>query len=160
MNREWSDTFGKMLHYDDRWILQFSNSLQNDLSQEEKKEGWKIHKRSAYGNFRCGACSRGWPSAQVTVLFHYRLCTEMGQGTVIMQTFGQACRRCNKGFEQPAFSTEEVKKVLLKLTDKIKKNCYGEEGFDNACFSLKLPTKPHERSLCEACRKGICSLED
>ncbi|KAJ8334345.1 hypothetical protein SKAU_G00399840 [Synaphobranchus kaupii] len=162
----WSDTFDEMLEeeldYNDSWAFQFNYSLQENLSKEERKRGWKIYCHSAYGRFRCGTCSKTWPSARVIVLFHYRLRSGTARGTVIMRPFGQACRRCNGDFELPGFSTEEVERVLLKLIGKIKKNCYGEEEEDDgdSSSSEKVWTKPHESSLCEACSQGICCVED
>ncbi|XP_061112356.1 receptor-transporting protein 4-like isoform X1 [Conger conger] len=162
----WSDTFNRMLHeeldYNDTWGFKFNYSLQNNLSNEERRRGWKIYCNYAYGKFRCGTCSKTWPSARITLLFHYRLRSGAARGTVIMRPFGQACRRCNGAFLLPGFSTAEVEKVLLKLIGKIKKNCYGEEEEDNSycCSSEKVWTKPHESSLCEACRQGICCEED
>ncbi|KAJ8334344.1 hypothetical protein SKAU_G00399830 [Synaphobranchus kaupii] len=162
----WSDTFNKTLEeeldYNNSWVFQFNNSLQDNLSTEERRMGWKICRHSAYGRFRCGRCSRSWPSAQVTVLFHYRLCSGTAQGTVTMRPFGQACRRCTGEFQLPAFSKEEVQKALRKLVSKIKKNCYGEniDGHSSNPSSEKVFTKPHESSLCEACSQGICCVED
>ncbi|KAJ8334341.1 hypothetical protein SKAU_G00399800 [Synaphobranchus kaupii] len=162
----WSDTFDEMLEeeldYNDSWGFHFNYSLQENLSKEERKRGCKIYCHSAYGRFRCGTCSKTWPSFRVIVLFRYRLRSGTARGTVIMRPFGQACRRCNGDFELPGFSTEEVERVLLKLIGKIKKNCYGEEEEDdgNSSSSEKVWTKPHERSLCEACSQGICCVED
>ncbi|XP_035285183.1 receptor-transporting protein 3-like [Anguilla anguilla] len=162
----WRDTFDEMLEeeleYSDRWFFQFNYRLQENLSEEERRRGWKIYCHCAYGKFRCGTCSKDWPSARVTLLFHYRLRSEAARGTVIMRPFGQACRGCSGNFELPGFSMEEVEKVLLKLIGKIKKNCYGEEEEDNSdsCSPEKVRTKPHESSLCEACSQGICCVED
>ncbi|KAG5842522.1 hypothetical protein ANANG_G00178520 [Anguilla anguilla] len=137
----WRDTFDEMLEeeleYNDSWIVQFNYSLQENLSKEERRRGWKIYCHRAYGN-------------------------EAARGTVIMRPFRQACRGCSGNFELPGFSMEEVEKVLLKLIGKIKKNCYGEEEEDNSdsCSPEKVRTKPHESSLCEACSQGICCVED
>ncbi|XP_061110945.1 receptor-transporting protein 4-like isoform X2 [Conger conger] len=162
----WSDTFDRMLDeeldYNDTWGFKFNYSLQNKLSNEERRRGWKIYCHYACGKFRCGTCPQTWPSARITLLFHYRLRSGTARGTVIMRPFGQKCRRCNGDFERPGFSTAEVEKVLLKLIGKIKQKCYGEEEEDgsDSCSSEKVWTKPHESLLCEACHQGICCEED
>lgn len=82
-----------------------------------------------------------------------------------MRAFGQACRRCQEDeFELPGFSKKEVEEALLRLFHKIRKNCYGDEDDDDdggsSVNSSKVWTKPHEASLCEACKMGICSQDD
>ncbi|KAJ8273242.1 hypothetical protein GJAV_G00099320 [Gymnothorax javanicus] len=162
----WIDTFHEIieeeLEYDDWWSFHFAYRQQNDLSERERRMGWKIYCPSARGNFRCGACSKTWPSARISLLFRYRLLSEEARGTVLMRPFGQECRRCVGAFERPGFSREEIKKVLLNLIGKIKKNCYGEheEGSRDFLSSEKVRTKPHESSLCEACHQGMCCAED
>ncbi|XP_064204159.1 receptor-transporting protein 4-like [Anguilla rostrata] len=161
----WSKTFDQMLKEklgnDDSWEFRSNNSLEENLSDDEKSLGWKISScRSAHGTFRCGTCRRSWPSARVTLLFHYRLRSEAARGTVIMRPFGQACRGCSGKFLLPGFSRLQVKMVLLKLIRKIKKNCYGEEqeNNNNSFPSENVRTKPHESSLCEACSQGMCRV--
>ncbi|KAM3858476.1 receptor-transporting protein 3-like [Diretmus argenteus] len=164
----WLDTFEEMLDddqeldYGDVWNLNFNYSQTDEVTKEERKRGWKVYSHCAYGKFRCGSCSRTWPSARVVVLFRYRL--RSGRGTVIMRPFGQACRRCQDDeFDLPGFSEKEVEEALLKLFAKIRKNCYGEEeDYDDDCSvgSEKVWTKPHEKSLCEACIQGICCQDD
>ncbi|KAG5842518.1 hypothetical protein ANANG_G00178470, partial [Anguilla anguilla] len=52
MNTEWTptlwrDTFDEMLEeeleYNDSWVFQFNYSLQENLSKEERRRGWKIY---------------------------------------------------------------------------------------------------------------------
>ncbi|XP_047461338.1 receptor-transporting protein 4 [Mugil cephalus] len=164
----WLDTFEELLYedneldYGDPWSLNFSYSQTDTLTHKERKRAWKIYSHCAYGKFRCASCHKTWPSARVVVLFRYRLYN--GQGTVIMRPFGQACKRCQDDvFYLPGFAKKEVEHALLRLIAKIGKNCYGEEE-DNedgssAC-STKVFTKPHEKSLCEACRMGICCQDE
>nr|ACQ59012.1 Receptor-transporting protein 3 [Anoplopoma fimbria] len=164
----WMDTFAELLDddddseldYGDQWSLNFNYSLTDKLSMNERKKGWKIYCYSGFANFQCASCSKVWHSAKVTLLFHYRLRSE--RGSVIMRPFGQACRSCNNNqFELPGFSQEEVERALLRLFAKIRKNCYGEEQDSDDCGPVdKKFTKPHEKSLCQACSQGICCQED
>lgn len=110
-------------------------------------------------SFQCGSCRKTWPSARVVVLFRYRLRGE--RGTVIMRPFRQSCRRCQSTFEFPGFSDDVVTEVLCRLFSKIRKNIYNEdEGGSPSNDSRSVWTKPHESSLCEACRDGICLEND
>lgn len=112
-------------------------------------------------SFRCSSCSNTWPSARVTVLFHYRLRAE--RGTVLMRPFGQACRNCAEDtFERPGFLESVVRESLLRLFYKIRKNCYGDVDDDDepGTSGYQRRTKPHEASLCEACAQGICCQDD
>ncbi|CAK6949444.1 receptor-transporting protein 3-like [Scomber scombrus] len=165
----WMDTFDELLYddneldYGDQWSLNFNYSQTDTLTKEEKKRGWKVYSHCAYGHFQCGSCHKIWPSARVVVLFRYRLRGD--RGTVIMRPFGQACRSCQDDeFELPGFAKKEVEHALLRLFGKIRKNCYGEDDDDDedgssAC-SNKVWTKPHEKSLCEACIMGICCQDE
>lgn len=66
----------------------------------------------------------------------------------------------------PGFNEVNVDEALQRVFGKIRKNCYGEreereEGSDEASEEqFVMRTKPHEKSLCEACLQGICCLED
>ncbi|KAF7211591.1 receptor-transporting protein 2 [Nothobranchius furzeri] len=161
----WQDTFNELLDdevdYDDDWNINFNYTLNNKVSPEERKRGWKVFCHCARGKFYCRTCRRSWPSGRVTVLFRYRL--RNGRGTVLMRPFGQDCRRCQEGFfDFPGFSERAVEEALLKLFSKIRKNCYGEDdGSDRgSTASDKVWTKPHEKALCEACQQGICDQDD
>nr|APQ41789.1 receptor-transporting protein 3 [Lates calcarifer] len=168
----WLETFDELLcddnelDYGDQWTLNFNYSQSDKVTKEERKKGWKVYCHCAYGNFQCASCSKTWPSARVVVLFRYRLQRGRGRGTVIMRPFGQTCRRCQDDmFELPGFFKKEVEEALLRLISKIRKNCYGEydddddDGGSSAC-STKVWTKPHEKTLCEACRMGICCQDE
>ncbi|KAM9737965.1 receptor-transporting protein 3-like [Menidia menidia] len=164
----WLETFGEMLNedneldYGDDWNLTFNYSQTDQITKEERKRGWKVYSHCAHANFQCGSCGKTWPSARVVLLFRYRL--RGGRGTVIMRPFGQACRRCQDDqFDLPGFVEKEVENALQRLFSKIRKNCYAEEDDSDggsSASSIKVKTKPHEASLCEGCRMGICCQED
>ncbi|KAL3983836.1 cysteine and histidine-rich domain-containing protein 1 [Sarotherodon galilaeus] len=164
----WSDVFNELLYednqldYEDQWTLTFSYSQTDKVTKEERKRGWKVYAHCARGKFQCASCRKTWPSARVVVLFRYRL--QRGRGTVIMRPFGQACRRCQDGFELGGFSENEVEHALLRVFAKIRKNCYGEDDDDDddvsSTESTIVRTRPHEKGLCEACRMGICCEDD
>uniref|UniRef100_A0A3Q0RVG9 3CxxC-type domain-containing protein n=1 Tax=Amphilophus citrinellus TaxID=61819 RepID=A0A3Q0RVG9_AMPCI len=146
----------------DPWALSFSYKQTDKLSKKDSKRGLKVFFHCAYANFQCASCRRTWPSVRVVLLFRYRL--RGGKGTVIMRPFGQACRRCqDDNFHLPGFYKEEVKQALLRLFTEIRKNCYGEEddsGESSGLGTTKVRSKPHERTLCEACHMGFCSQDD
>ncbi|KAM9386148.1 receptor-transporting protein 3-like [Pholidichthys leucotaenia] len=158
----WTETFNELqsddsvLDYEDRWTLQFNyNTLEQSLSTEETRRGWKVFSHCAHGDFQCTTCMRTWTSARVVLLFHYRL--RKHKGTVIMRPFGQACRHCKDDFYLPGFSEEEVEYTLERVFSKIRKNCYGEEDEEeDEREEDSRVSKPHEKALCEACRMGIC----
>lgn len=81
-----------------------------------------------------------------------------------MRPFGQSCLRCQDTFESPGFSEDVVTEVLRKLFSKIRKNCYGDDDgdgdWDPSDNSRRRGTKPHEASLCEACKDGICTQNE
>ncbi|XP_029299834.1 receptor-transporting protein 3-like [Cottoperca gobio] len=149
------------LDYEDEWNFNFSYIQTEEITKEQKKRGWKIYSHCANGNFQCTSCCKTWSSARVVVLFRYRL--RGARGSVIMRPFGQVCRSCtNNQFSRPGFSEQEVERALLRLFAKIRKNCYGEDD-DSAASGSPTPqyrTKPHEKSLCEACLQGICCQDD
>ncbi|XP_056271389.1 receptor-transporting protein 3-like [Pseudoliparis swirei] len=164
----WRETFEELLDedneldYGDQWNLNFSYVQTADVTQEERKRGWKIYCHSGFGSFECASCHKVWSSARVSLLFRYRL--RRDRGSVIMRPFGQACLSCqDNDFHRPGFSTEEVKDVLCGLFAKIRKNCYRVED-DNNCGdsspNTKRFTKPHEADFCEACQQGICCQPD
>ncbi|XP_006642395.2 receptor-transporting protein 4-like [Lepisosteus oculatus] len=166
----WMETFQDLvdqeLDYNDSWSFQFNYGLQQQLSKEERRRGWKVYCPCAHGQFECSECSRTWPSARVVLLFHYRLRGGGDhRGTVVMRPFGQACNRCHGNYTLPGFSAGEVEETLLRLLGKIKKNCYGDDSGDEdedggSAGSDAVRTRPHQKSLCEACSQGICCLDD
>lgn len=80
-----------------------------------------------------------------------------------MRPLGQSCRSCTDTFELPGFSEDVVRETLRRLFRKIRKNIYNEDDEDDGALSdnsRRVWSKPHESSLCEACRMGICSQKD
>ncbi|XP_075995699.1 receptor-transporting protein 3-like [Genypterus blacodes] len=162
----WLDTFVEMLNedneldYDDNWTLNFNYSQTDTVTKEDRRRGMKIYSHCAFGDFECESCLKTWSSAKVVVLFRYRLRSDADRGTVTMRPFGQACRRCqNDQYYLPGFTQDKVESALGKLFAKIRKNCYGEEDDeeqDSGSGDFEKKTKPHEKSLCEACKMGIC----
>uniref|UniRef100_A0A8C9S997 3CxxC-type domain-containing protein n=1 Tax=Scleropages formosus TaxID=113540 RepID=A0A8C9S997_SCLFO len=132
MEQQYEKSDQDELEYDDSWAFHFNYSLQEELSKEESKRGWKVYCHCIHGKFRCGSCYKYWPSARVVVLFRYRLRSD--RGTVLMRPFGQACRRSGVLPEQG-----------------IRKNCYGEREEDGD-FGSDCREK--------ACTQGICCQED
>ncbi|XP_034455148.1 receptor-transporting protein 3-like [Hippoglossus hippoglossus] len=160
----WLETFDEMLSddneldYGDQWTLNFNYSQDDSVTKEQKRRGWRVYCHKAHGDFECESCAKTWHSAKIVVLFRYRL--QNDRGTVIMRPFGQTCRSCeNEQFERPGFPQDEVELAFNRLFSKIRKNCYGEESDDDDVDSSRKEkrTKPHESSLCEACKAGICS---
>uniref|UniRef100_A0A669F3D8 Receptor-transporting protein 4 n=2 Tax=Oreochromis niloticus TaxID=8128 RepID=A0A669F3D8_ORENI len=165
----WLDTFNELLNedneldYGDRWTLNFNYNQTDRVTEEERRRGWKVSTYCARGNFECASCTRTWASARVVLVFRYRLLR--GQGTVIMRPFGQACLRCRgNNFNLPGFAEKEVEQALLRQFYKIRKNCYHEEDDDEdsgrSSSEPEAKTKPHEKNLCQACRMGICCVDD
>ncbi|XP_069829481.1 receptor-transporting protein 3-like [Dendropsophus ebraccatus] len=164
----WIDTFHILQkkdleeRYRKRWNLQFNYSLADNLTEEQRKAGWKISQTTRFACFTCSNCSHFWNSGRVTLIFHYRL-GKSKTGTVLFYPFRQMCRQCDYDrFINPRFKEESVKITLENLILKIRKNCYGEK-MDSDSQHIKNPiirrTKPHERDLCEACMKGVCNKE-
>ncbi|XP_006003147.1 receptor-transporting protein 4-like [Latimeria chalumnae] len=162
----WMDTFEEVLdeelHCDDDWILQFNYRLSSELSNQQRKQGWKVYITSALTNFKCSVCPNSWLSARGRLMFHYRLRSNTGRGIVLMRLFGQQCRKCNaKKYERPKVSDNATWEVLVRLISKIKQKCYGEPGNGPGPSTIrKRWTKPHESQHCEACKEGICDAND
>lgn len=163
----WTGTFADLqedeLDYGDQWTLNLNYTQTDTISQADRRRGWKVFSHCAHGRFKCSSCSKIWSSARVVVLFRYRLRSEAERGAVIMRPFGQACQRCGDShFYRPGFSQQDVEDALNRLFGKIRKNCYGEEDYeDNGSGGFdEVRTKPHERALCEGCRMGICCQEE
>ncbi|XP_013765083.1 receptor-transporting protein 4-like isoform X3 [Pundamilia nyererei] len=133
----WTHTFEELfcgdnaLDYGEPWSLTFSYKQTDKLSKKENRRGWKVFSHCAYGNFQCASCRRIWPSVRVVLLFRYRL----------------------RG---------EAKEALLRLFSEIRKNCYGEEDKNEEGDSgaTRRRSKPHEKTLCEACCFGLCCQDD
>ncbi|XP_039623149.1 receptor-transporting protein 3-like [Polypterus senegalus] len=157
----WMDMFDELLDTeldnDDPWTFNFNYGMDPNLTEPEKRRGWKTYRRDVQAEFTCSNCSKWWPSGRSLILFRYRRRTN-GSGTVILRPLKQACRKCQGPYELPGFCKEKVKKCLLALISHIKKNCYGYKSSNSNMDDSVKPvwTKPHEVSFCEACRLGIC----
>ncbi|XP_062900916.1 receptor-transporting protein 3-like [Mobula hypostoma] len=137
------------------WSLNFNYQIENELNDWQRKDGWKIYKTSAFGRFYC-RCSNSWPSARVSILFHYR--RRRGRGLVLLRPFGQQCRECtNHQWLKPQVDPAQMHEVFERLIAKIRKNCYNNPDVVVRKRSLvPRKTRPHETDLCEACHLGIC----
>ncbi|XP_038672846.1 receptor-transporting protein 3-like [Scyliorhinus canicula] len=153
----WIDLFTKRveeMEFEAKWTLNFNYKLCPVLDGEQRREGWKIYKTSAFGRFDCH-CSNSWSSAHVVILFHYRL--RKKRGLVLIRLFRQGCRNCWNSLElKPQVTHSQIQKVFDRLIPKICKNCYGETVEEIERVLEHRKTKPHETSLCEACKSGIC----
>ncbi|XP_071995665.1 receptor-transporting protein 3-like [Engystomops pustulosus] len=163
----WIDTFACLQKkdleekYRKKWILQFNYRLKDSLTEEQKKNGWKISQTTKFACFTCTKCSHFWNSGRVTLIFHYCL-RQSKTGTVLLRPFSQMCRACdNDNFINATFKEESVKAILQNIIQKIRKNCYREKiDFPTHSVDYRIiRTKPHERDLCEACLEGVCNRE-
>ncbi|KAM5163128.1 receptor-transporting protein 3-like [Mantella aurantiaca] len=147
--------------YRKTWVLQFSYSLEDTLTHEQRRNGWKISQTTAHACFTCLRCQHFWNSGRVTLIFHYCL-GRTRRATVLLRPFRQMCRECNSNFFiKPTFKEEKIERILENLILKIRKNCYGEDidigGY--AGDQRVVRTKPHEKDRCEACDYGLCNKE-
>ncbi|KAM4695050.1 uncharacterized protein O3C94_005448 isoform 1-T2 [Discoglossus pictus] len=163
-NNIWMDTFQDLQEmelgkdYGHVWSLHFQYDLIDNLTLEQKQEGWKIFTMKSFGSFVCLKCSNYWKSGLITLMFHYRLINSK-KGLVKLRIYRQQCRRCKyPNLEKPTIEEHEVQESLITLILKIRKNCYNEITEKSTESSRGSPhlTKPHERNLCEACLFGTC----
>uniref|UniRef100_A0A8C5MP11 3CxxC-type domain-containing protein n=1 Tax=Leptobrachium leishanense TaxID=445787 RepID=A0A8C5MP11_9ANUR len=164
-SQTWQHVFGILqdteLHetYRHVWTLQINNTL-DELTFSQRQQGWKIYKTSTFASFRCPSCRNFWNSAKVSLTFHYRL-VEHKRGEVRLRLFRQVCRSCkNDIMLTGSFARDKKEEVLMRLINKIKRNCYKEDIDIVDYFREMKITKPHEASLCEACKMGKCSREE
>ncbi|OCT80657.1 hypothetical protein XELAEV_18027470mg [Xenopus laevis] len=159
----WADVFQNIQeteleqHHGHNWTLKIKNDITDDLTSNQRQNGWKIYLSSSYGRFKCSNCHHAWNSARVSLTFHYR-CTYSAGGEVYLRTYRQKCKNCSSDKMLTAkFEQNEMDQVLMRLANKIRKNCYNEAISPNTHVSTSKKTKPHEASLCEACMLGKCS---
>ncbi|XP_069753326.1 receptor-transporting protein 3-like [Narcine bancroftii] len=143
--------------FNKKWSLNFNYKLEKEIDVQKKEEGWKIYQTSSFGRFNCPCCSNSWSSARTILLFHYRL---KKKGLVLLRLFRQQCRECgNPTMLKPQVDSTQINQVFDRLVEKILKNCYHKNNVnENSRPLIPRKTKPHEVSLCEACRLGICSF--
>jgi hypothetical protein len=100
------------------------------------------------GKFKCTnkACSKkGWSSGVVaTVIKGYRL---NGYNAVV---FNQNCKKC----KQLGTFTMDEQTYVDRVAYRIKKWAGVSEA--TRPFDSSKRTKPHESSLCEGCKQGVC----
>ncbi|XP_054061164.1 receptor-transporting protein 3-like [Rissa tridactyla] len=157
--RTWQDIFAEKIadvHLKEPWMLQEDDTLQVHVLEP----GWKeFVQRRALGRFRCSQCFQEWSSAKVHILFH--MCRGLGQGTVRMRTFRQACRRCpDPRLEEAEFNQETVERLLHNLVLKILQYFYHlpVQPSDLLEVVVDAPVAgPHNSTRCEGCQLGICS---
>ncbi|XP_071764176.2 receptor-transporting protein 3 [Centroberyx gerrardi] len=154
---EWMSIFQTKIGELDRtdsWRLEFDDSLVPD----SPNPGWEQYIRSACARFSCSKCRRGWPSNRVMVVFHMRL--SQSQGTVKVRRFRQNCKQCSEApMEEARFGADNISILLEKLVEKIRIKCYHEDlGERNQPFRNVDVKGPHEAAHCEACIRGICSM--
>ncbi|OCT78530.1 receptor-transporting protein 3 [Xenopus laevis] len=163
----WADVFQSIQEtelvqrHGHNWALQIKYDLTDDLTSDQRQNGWKIYQSSSFGRFTCSNCHHVWNSARVSLTFHYCLINSEG-GEVYLRTYRQKCRSCSSDTLLTAeFEQDKMDDVLMRLANKIRKNCYNEVISTNANINLFLSkkTKPHEASLCEACMLGKCNRD-
>ncbi|XP_052660160.1 receptor-transporting protein 3-like [Harpia harpyja] len=153
----WQDIFAVKIadmHLTEPWTLQEGDTLQVHVLEP----GWKESvQRRALGRFQCSRCFHEWSSAKV--LFH--MSRRRGQGTVWMQAFRQACRRCpDARLEEPEFSQETMERLLHNLVLKILKYFYHVPVQPSDLLEVvvdALVTGPHNTACCKGCQLGVCS---
>ncbi|KAE8603655.1 hypothetical protein XENTR_v10014407 [Xenopus tropicalis] len=161
----WADVFQSVQEteieprHGQAWTLQIKNDLTDDLTSNQRQNGWKIYQSSSFGRFTCSNCRHGWNSARVSLTFHYRHISSAG-GEVYLRTYRQKCRSCSSDQMLTAkFEQEKMAEVLMRVADKIRKNCYNEAIEQKNYIKFSKKTKPHEASLCEACMLGKCNRD-
>ncbi|KAM6963053.1 5-hydroxytryptamine receptor 3A-like [Aplochiton taeniatus] len=77
------------------------------------------------------------------VVFHMRLWTELGQGTVKVRCFRQKCSQChNATMEDARIATDDLDALLEKLVERLRIKCYHEAP-------SKRPNRPYWRTEVE-----------
>ncbi|KAM4771700.1 receptor-transporting protein 3-like [Rhinophrynus dorsalis] len=141
------------------WKLQIKKDITDELTDSERQEGWKIYQSASFGRFKCFACQHVWNSARVSLTFQYRRIGLTG-GEVYLRLYRQQCRNCQSNILLTAKCEEsDMREVLMRLTTKIRKNCYKENTETRTYEKNVKNTKPHEESLCEACMLGKCKRD-
>ncbi|XP_053207955.1 uncharacterized protein LOC128392009 [Panonychus citri] len=116
---------------------------------------------SAKVRFCCEDCGHGWTSMKGRVAFWFDLTNYAGypQGLVAFKLFGQQCQKCKAEiYEPPMWYPEEVFKVLVNLFNRVGQNYYG--FYYPPLEKTRRPGKPrtpHNSTLCQACKDGVCT---
>lgn len=155
----WAQTFQELIQEEKpraKWSLTFDKNIVPDGAAP----GWRQQKQRVLGRFQCSICNRRWFSAQVEVLCHMYKEPWESHGKVHMRIFGQRCQKCSRSqFENPEFSTEDVRSILKNLVNYILQKYYGH----GSKKTLNVPQGekvhldgPHDIGNCEACILGCC----
>ncbi|EXJ58678.1 hypothetical protein A1O7_06106 [Cladophialophora yegresii CBS 114405] len=112
---------------------------------------WTTH---VIGRFRCRnrntCCTKGWSSKKVAILIRgYDL---NGYNAVV---FNQRCRTC----DQLGTLTLDENSYVERVADRIQ--IWAGVQVRRSGRHRKVKTsKPHERALCEGCKRGVCRQTD
>jgi len=121
--------------------------------------GNKLHTfvDSAKVRFCCDECGHGWTSMKGRVAFWFDLFYVYG--IVAFKLYGQKCDRCKtERYEQPMWYPEEVTKVLINVYNRVGQVFYGfySPPIEKMRRAGK-PRTPHNGTLCQACKDGLCA---
>ncbi|XP_075427139.1 receptor-transporting protein 2 [Ascaphus truei] len=133
-NHSWTAVFQPLQEVElqqrhgNNWTLQIKSDLEDELTSNQRQEGWKVYISSSFGRFTCPDCRHSWNSARVSLTFHYRR-VHSTEGKVHLRTYRQICRNCKKPevLLTAAFEEDKRREVLMRLISKIRKNCYNED---------------------------------
>ena len=77
---------------------------------------------SMFGNFYCPKCkTKSWSSTSCNTAIKYRYDESEQRGEiVIIEEFGQQCKRCNR-MVKPKFDLEATERAMSKIIERIKK---------------------------------------
>ena len=135
---------------------------QSDLVVEQKNssKGCRKYIQKLKLKYNCSRCSNKWTSSKGTTVFYYEF-NKSSQGRVTLrfkvETFMQDCLRChNMGLvtHYPQESTrisEKFAERILQLAD------FTERPERLGRLGSKMASE-HEKELCHACKRGVCSL--
>ncbi|XP_065115523.1 receptor-transporting protein 3-like [Paramisgurnus dabryanus] len=143
--------------HEDTWQVIFDETI----TPNNTAHGWYHYISGSFASFKCSLCKRSWVSKRVQVVFHFYLNAGSNEGTIKVRRFKQKCRRCTGArMEDPNFAVENIDVLVERLVGKIRMRCY-RENLGETNRSSKFEGKvngPHEKSHCEACQGGFCSL--
>ncbi|ETI22357.1 hypothetical protein G647_06431 [Cladophialophora carrionii CBS 160.54] len=117
-------------------------------SDRGARNKWTIH---VMGRFRCrNTCgTNGWSSKKVAILIRgYDL---NGYNAVV---FNQRCRTC----DQLGTLTLDENSYVERVADRIQ--IWAGVQVRRGRHPTSKPSKPHERALCEGCKRGVCRQTD
>ncbi|KAM4694333.1 receptor-transporting protein 3-like [Discoglossus pictus] len=141
----------------DEWNFSMDRNLQ------QQQRDWLQYTQCTFARFTCSHCGRWWNSAEVHVLFFFKLDRQMSCGTVKMRIFRQECKRCNSAvMENPEISHENIKRVLSNMVKRIQSKFYRQDSEHQDMKSVIYSNKmegPHDQAHCEACKQKVCQWQ-